>query len=371
MGLYREDGEADYLFDEEENVPRGQRKSAPVVEEPQEEELIEEAKLLLEEAPTDGEDGVGEDPQADFINDLSGVDEEDSPPYCVICGNFEEECGCTEFLSSLEYEDPDEEDEVPDPLKMLIYSPAGHGKTFFCGTVIDTYSREADMRIWPFLLIDFEGGKKSIKSKTRALEVHEVGRRRPKPGKIDVVRIRKWEDFDYIYAFLESKRNWYRGVGLDSLSEMNYLNLQTVVEGRRPSKIKSATSSPEQNDYGVSGAQMRKLIRFFRDLPIHTILTAGTMDVTDARTKRPQVRPSLVGKLANEIPGIVDTVGYLAIVEDGDETYRCLFVQPREGFMAKDRSEGGTLGDYVSDPTLPKVLDILYGEVDQEEYDEE
>lgn len=244
-----------------------------------------------------------------------------------------------------------DEDEM---LKMLFYSPAGHGKTTLLGTAI------GDPRLCPMLFVDFEAGTKSIKSKVLRLDLDDLGKVKPEIGKAHAVRIKAWEDFNVVYNFLANEDHGYQSVAIDSLTEVNYLNLTTIV-GK---EVELSDHDPDiayQEDYLRSIAQMRRLIRFFRDLPMHVFFTAGASEFTDARTKKMQYRPGLTGKLVMELPGLVDTIGYLAVVEDGDETYRCLFVQPTEKFMAKDRSEGGILGDEIEEPTLPELLDTLLG----------
>lgn len=241
-------------------------------------------------------------------------------------------------------------------LKALIYSPAGHGKTVLLGT------GAGDPRLSPMLIADFEGGVRSIASKIHLVKLAELGKAKPTLDKIDVVRIQSWNDFDDLYDFLDSDKNPYKSIGLDSLSEMNYLNLQTVVGQAATDNTRHDPDVAQQQDYLRSQAQMRKLIRFFRDLNMHVIFAAGALEAREPRTKKYQFRPALVGQLVKEIPGLVDTLGYLAIVEEENgNTYRALFVQPTERFMAKDRSEGGKLGEYIVNPTLPMILDILEG----------
>jgi hypothetical protein len=78
------------------------------------------------------------------------------------------------------------------------------------------------------------------------------------------------------------------------------------------------------------------------------------------------VAPNLTGKLVNEVPGLVDIVAYLAVIEEADEdqnpiSFRSLLVQPTGRFMAKARDEDGRLGDAIDHPTLPIVMDLLEG----------
>ena len=249
-------------------------------------------------------------------------------------------------------------------LKLLIYSPPGHGKTSMLGTVI------GDPRLSPMLLIDFEAGVQSIRSKCRQVKLDQLGKVKPDLNKVDVVKVTTWDDFDLVHNFLAKGEHGYKTVGLDSVSEMNYMNLQEAIED---GKLKDSRHDPdvaEQRDYLRSATQMRRLIRCFRDLDLHTIFTCGSQEAQDPNTKLMQIRPALTGKLALEVPGLVDVVGYLAVSESEDKdgnavVSRILLTQPTGKYMAKDRSEGGRLSPYLENPTLPKILDIIEGPKDE------
>lgn len=244
-----------------------------------------------------------------------------------------------------------------DPIKMLIHSPPGHGKTTLIGSAV------GDRRVSPLILLEFEGGTRSIRSKVRKISIDDLGHVPPELDKVHSLAIRNWSDFDAAYDFLANYEHGYMSVGLDSLSEMNYLNMNTSLVTALKEDRKHDVDILEQRDYLRSSNQMRKLVRAFRDLPMHVFITAHSQQLQDPRTKEMKLYPSLTGKLAFEIPGLMEIVGYLAIVEfdDGAMTRR-LFVQPTGRLEVKDRTEGGKLGEYVDDPTLPKLMDLIEGE---------
>lgn len=245
---------------------------------------------------------------------------------------------------------------VEDPLKMIVYSPPGHGKTTLLGTAA------GDPRLSPMLLIEFEGGTRSIRSKVKKISIDQLGKEKPKVDVIHTVEIRTWGDFDLVYDFLLTADHPYRSIGLDSLSEMNYLNMQTVLLDAGIQDKNRDPDVPEQRDYLKSASQMRRLVRYFRDLPMHVFMTSGAQQGQDPRTKTSMMMMSLTGKLVFEIPGLFDVVGYLAMVDQEDgATERWLFTQPTGRFDAKDRTEGGKLGEYIVNPTLPKILDLVEG----------
>jgi hypothetical protein len=238
---------------------------------------------------------------------------------------------------------------------MMIYSPPGHGKTTLLGTAV------GDPRLMPMLLVDFEAGIDSIYSRCRVFEnLSELADHTPDMTSIDVLRVNIWEDFDGIINFLQNNPGVYKSVALDSLSEMNYLNLNQVTGEAATRSPRHDADVPEMQDYLRSSFQMRKLVRQFRNLPSNAFWTAGVQENTNPLTKLSEVVPSLTGKLTREVPGLVLIVGYLAIMEDDNGVpHRSLVVQPTGRFTAKDRSEGGKLGQYIADPTLPHIFDLL------------
>lgn len=240
-------------------------------------------------------------------------------------------------------------------INLLIYAPPGHGKTTFLGTAA------GDDRISPMLLLDFEAGIDSILSKCHVLQSTDALQDRiPSVKKIDVLHIKHWKDFAAVIEFLKAFPERYKSVALDSLSEMNYLNLDEIVKQASIRSPRHDHDVAEMQDYLRSSFQMRRLVRLFRDLPINSFWTAGVQETTDPLTKLPAYVPALTGKLAREIPGLVLIVGYLALMEDENgETHRTLITQPLKRFIAKDRSEGGKLGAFVQDPTLPLIFDKL------------
>ncbi len=222
-------------------------------------------------------------------------------------------------------------------LKMLVYSPAGHGKTTFVA------SAQEDPRSRPTLILDFEGGVSSIADQ-----------------EIDVIRVRSVNDFEETYQFLSGGQHDYRTVIIDSLSEIHQLFFLTQLESAAREDSRRHPDVAQQADYSRISIRMRRLIRFYRDLPMHVLMTAGSRNLEDQITRSTTTIPQMIGSFANELPGLFDIVAYLALVEEDGVTSRVLVCQPTERFVAKVRVPRSI--DFPAttiEPTLTKVLDLL------------
>lgn len=222
-------------------------------------------------------------------------------------------------------------------LKALVYSPSGHGKTRFLGTAND------DPRTKPMLLLDFEGGTQSL-----------AGRR------IDVVQIRSWADFTKVYAYLRTKVHEYKSVGIDSVSEVQRFALMTLLD-TDPNTARPDADSLVQRDYTRAHTQMRRLLRSFRDLPLHVFYTALAKDVAEPRTGTVKI-PMLAGVLAEEIVATMDAVMYLALTPNPEtkENDRALLLHSIPGFRIKVRAPiGSDPPPSLDDPTVTSLLNAL------------
>lgn len=219
-------------------------------------------------------------------------------------------------------------------VKALIYGPSGHGKTRFLGTALD------DERTNPMMFLDYEGGTSTL-----------VG----KP--MDIVRIRDWQDYNEVYAYLKNGDHPYKSVGLDSISETHIFALFQIIEAdvrrKNPDLI-------EQGDYGIASVQMRRLLRAFRDLDMHVFAISLATEEVDPRVGKVK-RPSLVGKLADEAPGIFDVVGYLAMEQGPDGVNnRWLLLNNYPQFRVKARTPWeATIPNELENPTVTSLLDAL------------
>lgn len=233
-------------------------------------------------------------------------------------------------------------------VKALVFGPPGQGKTYFLGTA------QEDPRTSPMLLLDFEGGDETL----AGLD-------------IDIAPIRSWDDYSEVYEAL-SGDHWslegsslkegesYRSIGIDSISETHtWALLEILDQSTAASARRTDPDLLEIQDYGKATIQMRRLLREFRDLPLHVFYTATAKSADERGVGKVKV-PALSGAMSEEVVGLMSVAGYLAVVEEDDEIYRELILQNIPGFRTKVRVPWESEApDSIQEPTIPALLDAL------------
>jgi hypothetical protein len=227
-------------------------------------------------------------------------------------------------------------------LNMLIYGDSGVGKTTLAG------SADALPSMRPVLFIDIEGGTESL--------------RRTYPD-VEEVRVTTWKEMQEVYSVLYDGKHEYRTVVLDSLTEIQKFSMYQIMFDLVQRKEEADPDIPSVREWGKNIEQVRRFVRGFRDLQMHTIFTALVKSDKDAKTGIVTMKPYLSGKLADEIAGFLDIVVYyyvkaLPLAESGEsENRRLLLTQKTEQQIAKDRS--GLLPLVVEEPTMTKLFELM------------
>ena len=224
-------------------------------------------------------------------------------------------------------------------MNILIYGDPGVGKTVLAGSA----SKAPGMG--PVLLIDIEGGTLSLKKDY---------------PQVDIVRLGSWKDIDKVYRDLKKGNHTYRTIVLDSITEMQKFSmLELMAEVVREDSDRDP-EVPSIREWGKNIEQTRRIVRKFRDLPTNVIFTAHAMYDKDDKRNRTRILPSLSGKLANEIAGFVDIVGYLYVKVRNKEETRVLLTGGTEDTVAKDRTD--LLPKHVTEPTMEQLMAYFTGE---------
>lgn len=207
-----------------------------------------------------------------------------------------------------------------------------------------------DERTAPILILDFEGG---VLSTLEGLPGYKET--------WDYMQIRSWADYNKAFERLDKNEEGFRCVAVDSISETHKFALYNIIE-----KEEDRRKNPdliEQGDYGTASVQINRLVRSFRDLPMHVFFTAHAKDETDPREGLVK-KPMMAGRVAEEVPGMMEVVGYLAWTEDEEgEMKRTLLLQNWPKVRVKVRTPWGKEApDEIYDPTVTTLLDTLFYE---------
>jgi hypothetical protein len=262
----------------------------------------------------------------------------------------DEEAGATEPVGDEPYVIT--MDSVRQSMNILVYGPQGVGKTTMAASAQD----HPDMRDVMFL--NFEGGLVSIAHR----------------GDVQALDIKHIKDLEGIFWSLVRKE--YEGVRtlvIDSATEMQTLAIDASI-AKRGEDRQIDVDEITLRDYGKSTAQLKRLFRWFRDLPMHVILTAlpkqvivGQDDVPAALRQPAMIKPGLTDRLSDAVMGYMDFVWYLYTreVEDEEENVveeRVLLTRSHGAVRAKTRGAhfAEALGDgVIVDPSLPKLYDLF------------
>ncbi len=123
----------------------------------------------------------------------------------------------------------------------------------------------------------------------------------------------------------------------------------------------------DRNDYGVMGKQFRDLLRKFRDLPCHLILTALERRDVDEDTGKVTYGPALSPGIQKDVLGYMDLVFYFkeaepATKKDPGKPYRAV---THLAGVRRSKDRYGLLPQVLNEPTFTRVLSYLDEQLDE------
>jgi len=237
-------------------------------------------------------------------------------------------------------------------LKILLYGDPGVGKTTLAASAAAVPSMSE------VLVVNIEGGVLAISDPS-------IYGAKAVPDTIDFTGFGLLQT---IFSALARGGHNYKTVVIDSLSELVKYNLDDIVKKKMDAGAKNRDEDEVfLEDYGTMTKQMRRVVRMFRDLPMHVIYTCHAAPTSlDADAK---VGPDLSNKLRSSVVGYMDVVGYVYMgskteTVDGKEQnvpVRKLLTSPVGKFIAKDRSPGQRLGMVLDNPTMTVIMEKIQG----------
>ena len=182
--------------------------------------------------------------------------------------------------------------------------------------------------------------------------------------KNDEVEIKRWHTNAGILFRIDEKDREafvmpiYRTVAIDSLTEVQQYDMREIMEAVVKDDPTRDPDVPSPREWGKSQTHIKGLIRTLRALPLHKIWAALPSEREDQKTKEVTVLPDLPGKLGQQVPGLVDIVGYYySYVDENQETQRIMLTRNSGKYVAKDRTDA--LGAYVVNPTIPMLMQMI------------
>lgn len=244
-------------------------------------------------------------------------------------------------------------------LNILVYGDPGSGKTYLAGTAQDN-PLMAD--VWVF---NIDGGMLTLAQR----------------GDIHAVDVRSVDELESELHKLINKDPKYKGaktVVIDNITELQTLSLEGIVQGQLKDRMKKGGTIDDVylEDYGKSTTQLARVLRGFRDLPMHVVFLAHKKDkIRKGTNTLESSQPSLTNKLCTAVMGYMDAVWYLYTVDEpvsdkegelNTETHRYLLTQPYNNYAAKTRGSefADRIGVTIRDPNLAQIMALYANEED-------
>lgn len=256
-------------------------------------------------------------------------------------------------------------DDAVDFTNTLLYGREGSGKTSDAARLANAANHLPKGK-GKVLIINAEGGLKLTPLRKRGVDTSRIVLW-PDPKKHERAT---HQGLDRIHRRIKADLvadpdSWF-GVVFDSATEIHQAILDTVQQ-KRVTAIQNRGQDVDPDfvdiaDYGTMSKLFRDVLRKFRDLPCHFVVTALERRDVDKDTGKPQYGPAVTPGLQSDLLGYVDFV-IMCKAEDEDGPFRGL-TRANSRYRAKDRFD--VLPKIMVEPFLDRIIAYTAGTLDPE-----
>lgn len=251
-------------------------------------------------------------------------------------------------------------EETAEYLNVLLFGREGSGKTTCAATL-------ANLGYGKVLVINAEGGLKKTALKNRGIDVSRIylwpndGQPITHGGLVEV--------YNQLKADLDTDPKSWAGVIVDSATELVPVLIDQVAKDRMEKSARKGVVIEgidefftDRSDYGTMSKMFRDILRKFRDLPTHFVITALERRDVDDDTGKVQYGPAVTPGVQADLLGYVDLV-LACFSADETHPYRAL-TRSAGKYRGKDRL--GVLPAVLAEPTIPRILQYEEGTLTEE-----
>lgn len=227
-------------------------------------------------------------------------------------------------------------------LSTIIYGHSKRGKSWL-----------GDTAPGPRVVLDAEAGSRFTPSKKKLWNPAQPPPEADGSWETAIVPVRQFRDVTTVYQWLNSGKHPFQSVIIDSISEVQQRAVDDI----------AGTNAMKLQDWGQLVRVVSDVVRKYRDLVTNAIKPLdAVVFIAMAKQRQDGVwAPYIQGSLATTLPYYVDAVAYLDIYPQEDNTViRRLFTGTVPGFETGERV-GGRLGQYIDNPDISKMLDMVRG----------
>ena len=253
-----------------------------------------------------------------------------------------------------------------EPLRALVYGVPGSTKTRTIATAA------WDVRTKPMLMLDAGSNPSSI---------------RDYEEQPDIIRMHELEDFndpfDWIMGGQQPKHKFaqqfdltppYRSLSIDQLTDVQHLYFMRVL-GAENLPVAQVVRKREWEHYNKVLYSLQRFVKNYyslADTGMHVFMVAQEREGDPISGRL--IGPLLEGQIAVYAPSFANLVIRMrhfttlearvrkAIEKDGAlvAVTSVAYFTPDSNHLAKDQVSNGKLGDYMINPILPEMLDLIY-----------